>query len=214
MDSPLTLLYTHNLRGDLSLLPRLHTFIKQLKALEVDDEDDVMLCLVQPQTRRTLLIDLGGSCAPDVWHCAVTGGRSTLMVLDAMGYAAASAAGLTPEAREKLLGAAQLGLVDAAHRWESDGVIAATSRQPDPGTFQLVLQPGAELRLDGRVVYPRALNAGQVGVAHFSFALGQTHLIAESVLTLPPGTAPDATIAGMVDFVTSEARHYQRRQGG
>src|SRR5688572_24616875 len=112
MDSPITLLYTHNLRGDLSLLPRLHTFIKQLKALEVDDEDDVMLCLVQPQTRRTLLIDLGGSCAPDVWHCAVTGGRSMLMVLDAMGYAAVSAADLTPDAREKLADTAQMRLVD------------------------------------------------------------------------------------------------------
>jgi hypothetical protein len=142
MDTPLTLLYTHNLRGDLSLLPRLHTFIKQLKALEVDDEDDVMLCLVQPQTRRFVLIDLGGSCAPDVWHCAVTGGRSMLMVLDAMGYAAVSAADLTPDARAKLADSAQMGLIDAAHRWESDGVIAATTRQPDPGAFQIVLQPG------------------------------------------------------------------------
>jgi hypothetical protein len=213
MDTPLTLLYTHNLRGDLSLLPRLHTFIKQLKALEVDDEDDVMLCLVQPQTRRFVLIDLGGSCAPDVWHCAVTGGRSMLMVLDAMGYAAVSAADLTPDARAKLADSAQMGLIDAAHRWESDGVIAATTRQPDPGAFQIVLQPGDNLRLDGRIVYPRGLNAGQVGVAHFSFVLGQPYLIAESVFTMPPGTAPDATIAGMVDFVTSEARHYQRRQG-
>src|SRR5688572_28849719 len=113
MDTPITLLTNHNLRGDIELLPRLFTFIKHLRALDVDDEDDVMLCALQPQARRILLVDLGESCAPDAWHCKATGGRSMLVTLDAMGYDAANVSGqLSPEERAKLADTAQMELVD------------------------------------------------------------------------------------------------------
>ncbi len=93
----LSILYTANIRGDLALLPRLYTFLKSLQAdlrqFAPEDESEVMLCAVQPRPVQTLLLDLGDSCAPDVWHCAATGGRSTLIALDAMGYHAANVTG-------------------------------------------------------------------------------------------------------------------------
>ena len=63
MPNPLHILYTSNLHGDLEMLPRLHTFIRQLKSLPVDDEDEVMVCAVQPQTPRAFILDLGHACA-------------------------------------------------------------------------------------------------------------------------------------------------------
>lgn len=215
MDTPVTLLYTHNLRGDLDLLPRLYTFIRHLKALRVDDDDDVMLCAVQPQARRTLLLDLGGSCAPDAWHCAATEGRSMLIALDAMGYDAANITGqLAPEVRDKLRETVQMALIDTNERWESNGVIASITHPSDSGGLHIVCQPAATLRLEGRALYPRALSAGQVGVAHLSFSVGMPYLISEHVFTMPPDTRPDPTIMGAVEFVTSEARYYQKKRGG
>lgn len=121
MEEPLTILYTANLRGDLERLPRLHTFLRGLKNLPPADEPDVMLCAVEPVARRILLLDAGNACAPDAWHCAATGGRSALIVLDAMGYQAVNVAGfLTAESRARL-DANYLGmaLVDEAHPWQS-----------------------------------------------------------------------------------------------
>ena len=114
MEKPLTLFYTANVRGQLDLLPRLHTFLRQLKAQPVDDEFTVMLCAVEPLQRQFLLLDLGAACADDVWHCAVTGGRSALIVMDAMGYQAANVSGyLTAEARTRLeANLLQLALLD------------------------------------------------------------------------------------------------------
>src|SRR5688572_29658141 len=114
MTTPLSILYTQDIRGDLDLLPRLYTFLRQIRqqAQRFEDEADVMVCQVQPPDRRILLLDVGGSCAADVWHCEATQGRSTLIVLDAMGYNAAGVAGqLDTEGREKLAAAAQLALV-------------------------------------------------------------------------------------------------------
>ena len=101
MDEPLslTLLYSGEIAGDLALLPRLYTFLQRLHP---------------PQQQPTLLLDLGGSCANSAWHCRETGGRSTLIVLDGMGYHAANVAGaLDREGRDKLAENVTMGLVDA-----------------------------------------------------------------------------------------------------
>ena len=57
----LHLLYTAHLNGALERLPRLYTFLKHLRH--------------QAQAEQTLLLDLGGSCSPDSWHCAATNRR-------------------------------------------------------------------------------------------------------------------------------------------
>mgnify|MGYP000070612447 CR=1 FL=1 len=215
MQEPLSILYTHNLRGDLAMLPRLYTLLRQLRAQaqRFEDEDDVLVCALQPPARRTLLIDLGNSCAANVWHCAATGGRSTLILLDAMGYDAAHVTRqLAPGAREKLVESVQMVLVDGDHAYEQNGVQVTAARQPGLAALQLVAQPDATARLDGRVLYPQALEAGQVGVAHVSFRDGSPRLSGHDVFPLSPGTPPEPTIAGAVDFVLSEAKRYQAKQ--
>ena len=105
MEKPLSLqlLYTERIGGDLALLPRLHTFLQTLKPTE---------------RRATLLLDLGDACADAAWHCRATGGRSTLIVLDGMGYHAANVEGaLDLENREKLGEQVTMGLVDRSRDW-------------------------------------------------------------------------------------------------
>lgn len=243
----ISLLYTHNLRGNIELLPRLYTFIRQLKAQPVADEDEVMICHLQPQTRRTLIIDAGESCAPDAWHCAVTSGRSMLVALDAMGYDAARSS-LTPDLREKLAGEVNVALVDETHGWEIEGVVltlnpsspnpfshipqgfpAVTSGEKGdktpllPGTWErgmggegilrIAIPPANAARLDSNVFTPAILQAGQVGVAHFT-RIGTRWLVEADVLTMPAATLPDPTITAAVEFILSEARYLQKRQAG
>lgn len=94
----LTILYTAKIRGDLTLLPRLYTFLQKLKA---------------EAQHPVLLLDLGESCVDDVWHCAATGGRSTLVVLDGMGYHAANVTGfLEASQRDKLRTSLTTAMVD------------------------------------------------------------------------------------------------------
>ena len=219
MPTPLSILYTQDIRGDLDLLPRLHTFLRQLRqqALRFEDEADVLVCQVQPPDRRVLLVDVGGSCAADVWHCAATGGRSTLFVLDAMGYDAAGVTGqLDAEAREKLAATAQLALVDGEHPFQKDGLLVTTDAPgnpaPGPGELAFVLSPQATATLKGRALYPARLQARQVGVAHVSFSTGAPRLSGHDIFDMPPTMRPDPTIAGAVDFVLGEARYYQQKQ--
>jgi len=66
----LTLLYTAALNGNLALLPRLFSRIRQERA----------------NAALSILVDLGQSCAPEAWICESTGGRGMLVAMDAMGY--------------------------------------------------------------------------------------------------------------------------------
>jgi hypothetical protein len=214
MDTPLTLIYTADLRGNLDLLPRLYTLLRQLRATEFEDEEDVMVCAFQPrQERRTLLIDLGGSCDPDIWHCAVTGGRSMLNVLDAMGYTAANAVGvLSADDRAKLEPSVKLSLIDADHACELDGVRIALAPRADFDGVQIVLQPGLAPRIDGSVVYPPQLRGGVVGVMQLSPVDGRPTLASALTFPLPPAMPSDPTIAATVDFVLDEARMFEKKQ--
>jgi hypothetical protein len=200
MEAPLTVLYSHAIRGDLALLPRLHRFIRALR-------DEV--------EGRALLVDLGQSCDPAVWHCAATGGRSTLLVLDAMGYHAANVRGtLGAEDRARLAGQVTVRLVDEGHDHAQDGVLLTVhERETTWGLpydvdmwLQVVLAPGEATTLQGGVLRLAAVTAGQIGVARVAGGTVQA-----DVRTMPPETPPDPTIAGVVDFVIAEARYYQNR---
>jgi hypothetical protein len=219
MPNPLHILYTSNLHGDLDLLPRLHTFMRHLKSLPIDDEDEVMICAVQPQTPRVILLDLGHACAPDVWHCTATDGRSTLIALDAMGYQAANVTdALTPESRirlrDNLLG---MALVDAANGWHHEDLLFTVRREgsqslpvsPYP-PLNINLMPASTTQIASNTLYLADIRTGQVGTAQVSFLTGLPRLIAHSVFDVPTNTAPDPTIAATVDFVRSEARFYSR----
>ena len=197
------MLYTAEIRGDLALLPRLHTFLDGLR---------------RARTGACLLLDLGGACCDDVWHCRATGNRSTLVVLDGMGYDAVNIAGALTEAnRAKLAESAQIGLVDEARDWVHQPQphcrrIIATLRAFQAADLQVLLAPARATRLAGNRLTLARVGAGQVGAVALDLA-SEPALISARIHNMPPGTPPNPTIAGAVDFVLSEARLFQTQQG-
>jgi hypothetical protein len=219
MEKSLTILYTANIHGDLEILPRLHTLIRQLKTQPIVEEDEVMLCAVEPLARRTLLLDLGDSCAPDVWHCAETEGRSTLLVLDAMGYHAANVSGLlTPESRAKLdSNFLKIALVDEFHPWNERGIFVsakAGDRADALYDLRIVLSPQEKTRLNGHTLHLAMVNAVQVGMVQVGSrdGNGSLALYAHEIFTMNMNALPDPTIAATVEYVLSEARYHQKRK--
>lgn len=199
MEKPLTIFYTGGLRGDLALLPRLHTFLRALRAELV------------PASEQALLFDLGEACAPGVWHCDATGGRSALLALDALGCDAARADGLSAADRGKLdANLLRLFPVDGDHPWRAGDMCACAPPGVCPAGCGLcvALEPAAATALDGRILRLQAVRAGEVGVARVGPGPA---LLAASVHRLPAGTLSDATIAAVVDFVLDEARRYAQR---
>ncbi|MBZ0290575.1 MAG: hypothetical protein K8I30_23325 [Anaerolineae bacterium] len=225
----LSIFYTANIRGDLALLPPLFTFLKSLRndlaRFAPEDEDEVMLCMVQPPPARILLLDLGDSCAAEVWHCAATGGRSTLVALNAMGYHAANVSGiLSPESRARLAeNMMEMALVDVDYPWEDQGVVLSIfppSLRPSADTLaglsklHISLTADTTTRLVGHLLYLARVEAGQIGTAYIGGTDSEPQLLADAIFDLPANTPPDPTISGTVDFVTSEARFFAKRQGG
>lgn len=200
MEKPLslTLLYSEGIAGDLALLPRLHTFLQELKA---------------DRRRPALLLDLGQSCADERWHCRETGGRSTLIALDGMGYHAANVAGTLDEGkREALAAQVTMGLVDGGRDWlypmppGRDPSIRATLRPRDESAgLQIVLTADHRTRVEGNTLRLRTVGAGQVGEAAVDLR-GAPALLGARVHEMPLATPPNPSIAGMVDFIEAEAR--------
>lgn len=195
----LTVLYTHRLRGELDRTPRLFTFLRELRA--------------RAEGAPVLLVDLGGSCAPGVWHCAVTGGRSALFALDGMGYHAANVRGvLDPGLRHKMQATTQMALVDDEHPFAFSAAVQVIAADESLGTFAapcvVSLQPAPQTAWDGRLLCLAAIEGGQVGRA----CLRDGALESCDVFALPASAAPDPTIAGIVDFILSEARYTQKRK--
>ncbi len=160
METPLTILYTYSLRGNLDVLPRLYSFLRQLEAHY--REAVVQVCSLDPAQApgSVLLLDLGDSCAAEVWHCAVSGGRSTLVVLDGMGYDAARVED-APAKRAKLGGGVQIALVDGDNPHEIEDVVitAGASRggNATPPPRSPVASPP---RLQGGARTPSVANVG------------------------------------------------------
>ena len=221
METSLTVLYTANLRGDLDLLPRMYSFVRQLKAYF--SEEAVQLCPDDPAPAtlegRTVLLDLGESCAADAWHCQVTGGRSTLVVLDSMGYDAANVSGfLAPEGRAKLDGMVRVALVDEQHPFDDDWLHLRTaqdkSRRRAASTerdITILMSPAKATTYADNVLSLAPVTAGQIGVARVCLKKIPYELEETLVFDLPRRSPPDPTIAGIVDFVTSEARFVQKK---
>lgn len=190
-DPVITLMYTANLRGDLDSLPRLLTW---LKAHPPD-----------------YLVDLGESCSPQVWHCAVTGGRSMLIALDGLGYDAVNASHLSPDDRERLAdGLLSTALIAPGYRRIKDYCVFSVEPVEKGGLLNVILAPAAHTHLDGTRLYLAPVAQGEIGAV--MIAWGDTPMIRDyTIHTIPPDTPPDATISGIVDFVISEARYYQKR---
>jgi hypothetical protein len=199
----ITLLYTAHLRGDLEYLPQLYTYLREVR-----------LQFMRAQDSRVYLLDLGETCHPDVWHCAVTEGRSMWVGLDGMGYQAANVEGQVDDVardrmRDNLLA---LALVDAAHPWVDHGLGFCTVLPPIAESSRpwVLLQPAQATIVTSRTLHLRTVQRGQVGVAQITLDPGLT-LLEHAVLDVPPTTPPDPTIAGAVDFIRNEARYRQRK---
>lgn len=197
-----TILYTANLRGRLERLPRLFTFLQRLK---------------QEHDPGTLLLDLGYACAPDVWHCAATEGRSTLVVLDAMGYHAVNTGDFLNEAqRSRIQQQLTTGLVDAQHVWRYrvpplDDPEILVANQPNPALkLCIIAAPAAETTLEQGLLHLQTVDEATVGLVRVD--LQAMRCIQQERLSLPKQIRPDATIAATVEFVTDEAKFYQKRQ--
>jgi hypothetical protein len=205
MEQGLNILYTCHLRGDLDILPSLHTFLAGLQ---------------RQYAGRTLKLDAGHACDNAAWHCAQTGGRSALLVLDAMGYAAANTHDfLTNEGREKLTANLMgMAVLRDGEVWMQAGVVITTSDEIPPGEYELhiVLHGSEATRLDGRTLHLAAVQARQVGVVQIGPSVnnGRLSIQHQEIVTLPDATLPDPTIAATVEFVLSEARYYGRGSEG
>ncbi len=183
MRTGLRVLYTQNLRGDLERLPRIYSFLRTLKNEE-----------------RAILLDLGGSCDADVWHCKATAGRSVLIALDGMGFHAANVRGvLSAESRAKLAEQVSLTLIDDDDPQffdEASGITISLSSQAKT-TF-----------VEG-VLHLQTLKTGQIGETFFD---GDPLTLQDATVhDVPPTTPSDPTIAGVIDFILEEARFYQQR---
>ena len=199
----LHLLYTAHLNGALERLPRLYTFLKHLRQ--------------QAEAEQTLLLDLGGSCSPDSWHCAATDGRSMLIVLDAMGYAAVNAVGLSSESREKLReNFLAMALVDDLHPQQADSICLRTvpASSLASAALEIDLRPVSQTHFDGRELRLGLVRGDQVGAVELSLSGGIPTLEALHIHDLPSTTLPDPTISAAVDLVLAEARLHQRRLSG
>lgn len=193
MDKPLvTILYTANLRGNIELLPRLHTFLRQLRA----------------EMHPLMLLDLGDSCAAEVWHCEITEGRSMLVAFDGMGYTAAHIPLMSPQNRAKLNLTMALVDRDTPHVHEN---VLLSSQPLNGAALCICMTPAASSYIENDTLYLEAVEAGQIGVAIVAVN-GTPVLITSEVKILLPDTSPDPTIAGAVDFILDEARYYQKRQ--
>lgn len=208
MEKPLalTLFYTANIRGDIHMLPRLYTFMQTLK----------------PTERQGMLIfDLGNSCADESWHCAITHGRSTLIVLDGMGYHAVNIAdSLDATHREKVTDRVTMGLVDEKHAWTyyvppvTDESIQATLNPTDPSLrLQICLSPAESTCIKGNILYLADIPSKHIGIVQVD--LDDSPIITnQDVQELPTHTPPNPTIVASVEFVESEARYFQKQQTG
>ena len=200
MAQSLSLLYTGNIRGGLAILPRLHTFLRRL----------------MQRADACLLLDTGGACSEHVWHCRATGGRSCLVALDGLGYHAANVDGaLDAAGREKLAGQVTLGLVDAAQDWQPpDGeILVALEPGKTAHRLQICLRPAERARLDGKALWLSEVRAGQVGEVRLEMG-DSPRIVTARMHDMPRSTPPNPGIAGMVEFIESEARRVTPDRSG
>ena len=178
-------LVTANIQGELDMLPRLYTAIRRIK----DSIDGTVL-----------LIDTGRAWSPNSWICRATENRAPYIALDAMGYDAAVADGLSPQEFDKVSAQVQMQLVVPGVQFNFASNAVGLSFVPDESAETVSIQ-SARVRLplpsQGAILHLKLENQ----------TIAQQHTI-----SITDTTPPDPTIAGAVEFIVSEARYYQKKR--
>lgn len=220
--TPITLLYTAALEGQLALLPRLFTCLRQERV---------------SASGPVLLVDLGRSCVPGAWLCDSTGGRGMLVAMDAMGYDAFHIGPLdmlymqpamVNQLRQIILTPLAAGpWIATVHRAELTFTFANAAQLPSTNTDSSDLLIGLRLS-DRRQVEAIWQQSRRVllldgGAVETSPLLGRLdaellptppyiRMLDHRFLTLSGEELPDPTIAGVIEFVESEARYAERKR--
>jgi hypothetical protein len=207
--SIVTLLCTANLKGDLARLPRLFSLIQQ--------ERRVAPGLV-------LLLDLGDTCSPESWVCRATQGRAPFLVLDGMGYDAALIGGpeqvpIPPLSLRLLAPSMVMAVVvwNRARPLTRRGITLtiAPGAAPLPGPSQATIRVDRSTDSLPEVGAP-VVTLGDVAhgtLARVDLAWPEWTVQAAYLRAVSPDIPSDPTIAALVEFVESEARHYARERG-
>lgn len=185
-----------NIAGNVEIMPRLFTLFK---TLTLDDADNFVL-------------DLGGSCSPEVWHCYATGGRSTLTIMDSMGYIAANTQQLSPVQREKLAQQTTMALIDSDHAHIHENLLFALQPTQGDGHLCITMHATDITQLSDYVLRLKTIQQGEVGVVDIENNLDEYRIVGLRTVELTPDIAPAATVAGVVDFVLGEAKFYRDRR--
>ncbi len=196
MPQQLTILYTHNIRGQFHRLPRVASALKRLK---------------RAASGSVLVLDAGDACAAISPLCRQTQGRAAAIMLDAIGYDAANVTGyIVPPARTKLgENYLRMALVDEQHSFSDDTFAYAAAPEPGKVHIPLATADNVHITAVGALTLAK-LDGGQIGevvmrVVASSAQVQHIHIHDSS------DAPPDATIAGTLEFIESEARQYRMR---
>lgn len=203
----ITLLATAHIAGQLALLPRLFTLIRQER---------------RQAQGPVVLLDLGDTCVADAWICQATLGRAPFLVLDSMGYDAViiggpEAAPIPPSSLRLLVDQILMSIIiwNRPRTLTKGGLMVTVA----PGIPNAPLTPPV-LIVDRTSPMPPAPGTAPVlgdvpqgYLARVDVAWPAWEVQAACLLTPDAHTPPDPTIAAVVALVESEARQFAHLQG-
>lgn len=207
MAESLTVLYTQHLRGNFILAAHIGRWLQELRRQFASG-------------MSTLLLDLGDASDPQSWHHRLTAGRSTLFILDAMGYHAINANGtidtnLTPAIRAGY----RLSILSPDCDWMDDrsqGVIRCTvaerSELAKGETLGIQLNAARQTVLDAGFLRLSEVPAATVGRVQLRLPGPAAEIVDQATHPLPEHILPEPSISATVDFVLSEAYQLAHRQ--
>lgn len=178
---------TANIQGELDMLPRLYTALRGMK---------------ESAPGKVLLMDTGRAWAADSWVCKATENRAPYIALDAMGFDAAFADGLSPTAFDKASAQVQMQLIVPGAQFYFALDAVGLNFMPDESASQASMQ-SSQVRLP---------MPSQGTIHHLSLDVSGQTIAQQKTIPIPDAILPDPTIAGAVDFIVSEARYYQKKR--
>lgn len=201
--SSLIVLFTANLGANFELMPHVSAMIQRVRS-----------ALLAEESRPILLIDLGGAWDADSWECQVTENRAPYLVLDAMGYSAVHADGLSEEDRWQMQETVELRLMNNSRpvswKWR-DMVVHLGPDAPAPAvTWAIENSPNeeeiAKTEAGYLMLYPLS---GALGFVEAKWP--SLEIIQAKTIPFSWDIRPDPSIVACVEFVQREAKAYAER---